>query len=206
MRFPPGVDASKAIDGYHHALRGFPAEAIAVGIGKFLRGECSDVSPKFCPHPPELAAIVRGVVSPELSGKKYFSYKQPESRLLERSVTRDYARRLVDNGVYPRGSIWVPGDVDGDRPDIGSLFAPDPKWKHPVSVIPKEWEPTQETPGQRTRMKFKMAVLSAAVGITGGPDALAQANDAGLEAMIALGQRWHVAVPEELFAQLKGAA
>lgn len=62
MRFPPGVDASKAIDGYHLALRGFTAEAIAEGIAKFLRGECADVNPKFCPHPPELAQIVRSAV------------------------------------------------------------------------------------------------------------------------------------------------
>lgn len=62
MRFPPGVDASKAIDGYHLALRGFTPDAIAEGIAKFLRGECQDVNPKFCPHPPELAQIVRTAV------------------------------------------------------------------------------------------------------------------------------------------------
>jgi hypothetical protein len=64
MRFPPGVDASKAIDGYHLALHGFAPEAIAEGIAKFLRGECDGVNPKFCPHPPELAQIVRTVVVP----------------------------------------------------------------------------------------------------------------------------------------------
>lgn len=64
MRFPPGVDAEKAIGGYHLALSGFTAEAIAAGIAKFLRGECQDVNPKYCPHPPELAHIIRTTVVP----------------------------------------------------------------------------------------------------------------------------------------------
>jgi hypothetical protein len=64
MRFPPGVDAEKAIGGYHLALSGFTAEAIAAGIAKFLRGECQDVNPKYCPHPPELAHIIRTAVVP----------------------------------------------------------------------------------------------------------------------------------------------
>lgn len=62
MRFHPGVDPDKAMYGYMQALNGFTIEAIAAGVTKFLRGECEGVNPKFCPHPPELAQIVRSAV------------------------------------------------------------------------------------------------------------------------------------------------
>lgn len=62
MRFHPGVDPDKAMYGYMQALNGFTLDAIAAGITKFLRGECEGVNPKFCPHPPELAQIVRSAV------------------------------------------------------------------------------------------------------------------------------------------------
>lgn len=65
MRFPPGVDEKRAIFGYMTALNGFSVEAIEAGIRKFLRGECEGVNPKYCPHPPELAFIVRTAVVPE---------------------------------------------------------------------------------------------------------------------------------------------
>ena len=59
MRLPPGSDPDKAVIGYMTALVGLPIEAINRGIQRFLRGECNDVSPKFCPYPPELAKICR---------------------------------------------------------------------------------------------------------------------------------------------------
>lgn len=139
MRFPPGVDAEKAIFGYVGALQGFPIEAIAAGIRKFLRGECEDVSMKFCPHPPELAAIVRGTISRRQSNGTGYSYQMPSSKLLERKVTKEYGRQLVDNGVHPRGSIWVPGDPT-DRPDIGELYGPDPDWRLPRKIGQKSEE------------------------------------------------------------------
>lgn len=64
MRFHPGIDPDKAMYGYMQALNGFTIDAIAAGVTKFLRGECEGVNPKFCPHPPELAQIVRTVVIP----------------------------------------------------------------------------------------------------------------------------------------------
>jgi hypothetical protein len=130
MRFPPGVDAEKAIYGYIHALQGFPVEAIAHGIRKFLRGECEDVNPKYCPHPPELAAIVRGTMRsrPTQGTGKLYGYKAPKSKIIERNCTKEWAFRLIDQGVHPRGSIWCPGDFM-DRRDLGDLFAPDPEWQ-----------------------------------------------------------------------------
>lgn len=132
MRFPPGVDAEKAIFGYVGALQGFPIEAIATGIRRFLRGECEDVSMKFCPHPPELASIVRGSI-PKTTGGKWYSYRTPKSKLLERDLTKEYGKRLVDGGVHPRGSIWLPGAI-GEKPEIGDLYGPDPDWKLPVAL------------------------------------------------------------------------
>lgn len=64
MRFPPGVDEKRAIFGYMTALNGFTVDAIEAGIRKFLRGECEGVNPKYCPHPPELAGIIRNAVVP----------------------------------------------------------------------------------------------------------------------------------------------
>lgn len=58
----------------------------------------------------------------------------------------------------------------------------------------------------RIRMGFKMSVLSAGLGIAGGPDRVAEANRRGLEDLIALGQTWGVPVPDELFEQVKSAA
>lgn len=78
MRFHPGVEPDKALFGYMRAMQGFTLEAIAAGIQKFLRGECKDVNPKYVPHPPELAIIVRTVVVP---------HRIPA----ERRVTRSYA-------------------------------------------------------------------------------------------------------------------
>lgn len=136
MRFPPGVDAEKAVFGYVSALQGFPVEAIAHGIRKFLRGEAEGVSPKFCPHPPELAAIVRSELPRQktMPTGRLYRYRAPKSAVLERRCTKDWARQLVNQGVHPRGSIWCPGPVS-DKPEIGDLFAPDENWKEAVPLF-----------------------------------------------------------------------
>jgi hypothetical protein len=135
MRFPPGVDAQKAIYGYMTSLQGFSVEAITHGIRKFLRGECEDVNPKFCPHPPELAAIVRGAMPNKPTGgkDKLYGYKAPKSKILERNCRKEWAFQLIDQGVHPRGSIWCPGDFM-DRRDLGDLFAPDPEWQPAIAL------------------------------------------------------------------------
>lgn len=125
--------------GYIGALQGFPIEAIAHGIRRFLRGEFEDLSKKFCPHPPELADIVRRTLPSRPATKAYtgqiYYYRQPASRIIERKCTKGYAFGLIDRGIHPRGSIWCPGPLD-DRPDIGDLFGPDPSWR-PAKPIPK---------------------------------------------------------------------
>lgn len=141
MRFPPGVDADKAIFGYMQALQGFPIEAIAYGIRKFLRGECEGVNPKYCPHPPELATIVRGVI-PErktMPTGKLFGYSSPHSKIVARKCTKDYGAQLVRNGAIPHGSIWCPGPIN-DHPEIGDVYGPDPNWRGAKPLFDKSAE------------------------------------------------------------------
>lgn len=137
MPLPRGSDPDKAIFGYMQALQGFPVEAIAHGIRRFLRGECSGVNPKFCPHPPELATIIRDTIGDKPKFRpegRIYGYRPPESKIIERRLTKDRARQLVKQGVHPLGSIWCPGPLtkgDGDpgKPEIGDLYAPDPEWR-----------------------------------------------------------------------------
>jgi hypothetical protein len=79
MRFHPGVDEDRALFGYMQAMQGFTIEAIAAGVRKFIRGECSDVNPKYVPHPPELARIVRTAVVPQRipAERRIAPYREP---------------------------------------------------------------------------------------------------------------------------------
>jgi hypothetical protein len=138
MRLPPGSDPDRAALGYYTALQGFTIESIGQGIRDFLRGNCPDVSMKFCPHPPELASIIRKTIpSGPVSTGKFYAYRQPKSKVIERKIGKEYARQLVDVGVHPRGCIWLPGDPQ-DKPEIGDLFAPDPEWKRPTPLNEKD--------------------------------------------------------------------
>lgn len=137
MPLPRGTDPDKAAIGYYAALQGFTIQAITHGIRRFLKGECEGVSQKFCPHPPELAAIIRQTVhtSPPAigEGKKLYRYKPPRSAIREHGITKERAFNLIDIGVHPRGCIWCPGSLN-DRPEIGDLFGPDPAWQPAVQL------------------------------------------------------------------------
>lgn len=130
MPLPRGTDRESAAIGYIDALSGFPIEAIVYGIRKFLRGDCEDISPKFCPHPPELAKIVRGAMPNRnaVPTGKLYGYHPPKSKVIERNCGKEWAFRLIDQGIHPRGSIWCPGDIN-DKHEIGDLYGPDPDWK-----------------------------------------------------------------------------
>ena len=136
MPLPRGVDREKAAIGYADALSGLPIEAIINGIRRFLRGEAEDLSPKFCPHPPELRKfIVSGMGSrqPASAPSGVYGYHQPRSQMIEHNLTKERAWQLIDGGVHPRGSIWCPGRF-GEKPEIGDLFAPDEKWRGPFPL------------------------------------------------------------------------
>jgi hypothetical protein len=141
LPLPRGTDPERAIFGYIQALAGLSLVAIENGIGKVMRGECEDVSRKFCPHPPELAAICRGAsyVSPTASPTtgKLYGYRAPASKVIERNCTKQLAFRLIDQGIHPRGSIWCPGQMN-EKPEFGDLFGPDPSWQKPFPLSEQE--------------------------------------------------------------------
>lgn len=78
----------------------------------------------------------------------HFRYAQPRSQILIAECTREWARQQVKAGVYPKGSIWIPGCCEGSgaRPEIGDLFAPDERWKRatPLLVVPEQNLPWQK--------------------------------------------------------------
>lgn len=154
MPAPRGVKTTDRMEGYLNALRGFPLAAIEAGIAKFLRGECPELSQKYCPHPPEVAGIVRAsaaklgatVLEGEIVARsgRLFRYRAPRSKVLERRCTKSWAWNLIGNGVHPYGSIWVPGPI-GERPDVGDLYAPDADWE-----LPTPWPPDDKGEESRT--------------------------------------------------------
>ena len=134
---PParGTKSADRIEGYLTALAGFSLEEIEAGIAKFLRGEVKQLSQKYCPHPPELAGVIREIAEGQAAtvakatAKKLYGYRKPNSAILETNITKDRAWQLIDNGVHPRGSIWCPGEFGTADAAFGDLFAPDPDWQ-----------------------------------------------------------------------------
>lgn len=189
---------------FGQALHGVSDDVIREVAQRYVSGAVAGQSSTFAPSVAEFAQEARRIAETRAAisdgnRRKLYVYRKPTSELLERNVTKEFAFRLIDQGVHPRGSIWCPGSLD-DRPDIGDLFAPDPAWKpaRPKEEIsesgayqPDEWK-------ARIRMGFKMAVLSAGIGL-GKVDDVAAANRAGLDEMMALAQQWGVPIPEELW-------
>lgn len=60
-----------------------------------------------------------------------YTMRQPRSDVLLAECTKEWARKQVRAGAYPRQSIWYPGCCEGAgaRPEIGDLFGPDPSWQ-----------------------------------------------------------------------------
>lgn len=157
MRFPPGVDASKAIDGYHLALRGFPADAIAEGIGKFLRGECEGINPKYCPHPPELAQIVRSAVVPARILPKL---PRPEHHW--QAGERERMRLKFPMWAYAF-SAGLMDELDAaNRAGFGAMVVLAHKWRVP---IPPELLEDEE----RTGRDWHLAGNRARAALAGNP-------------------------------------
>jgi len=145
LRKPPGVKPEDRMEGYTIALYGFPLEAIEAAVAQVLRREVASIkNPDYCPLPPVLAEIVRAIAPdavPAKTGqaakpvKQLFAYRPPDSKIIERNVTKDWAWELIRQGMHPVGSIWCPGQI-GDRPDIGDLYGPDPDWQRAVPWPP----------------------------------------------------------------------
>lgn len=121
---------------------------------------------------------------------------------------------IADQAIIEAASNYVAGKVSGQSltfaPSVAE-FCTEAR-RTPVSAYRPLPSPSYREPFKhddkptRIRMGFKMSVLSASLGITGGPDRVAEANRRGLEDLIALGQEWGVPVPDELFQQVKSAA
>jgi hypothetical protein len=68
-----------------------------------------------------------------------------------------------------------------------------------LQVVPTHKERYQEpSPLSRIRMGFKMSLLSAGLARK-EVEMVAEANQRGLDHLMALAQQWHVPIPEELF-------
>lgn len=125
---------------------------------------------------------------------------------------------IADQAIIEAAQKFRRGEVGGQSrtfaPSIAEFVT---ETRRIASLLPfrgtKPLPPPKPTGGfvrddrdTRTRMGFKMAVLSASFGIRNGADMVAEANSRGLEDMIALGQSWGVPVPEDLWRQKERAA
>lgn len=127
------------------------------------------------------------------------------------------AYELAVDGLPPTAIIeasqrFISGLVEGQSDD----FAPAaPRFAKEVRRIadllpyrgksiskPRPYFYQEPKAGEKVRMGFKLAVLSASFGRANGADMVMEAHKRGLEDMIALGQSWGVPVPDELWAQL----
>jgi hypothetical protein len=166
MPTPRGVDKEGLVKGYMIALAGFPLQPVLDAIKAFIRGDVEELSSKFLPHPPELANLVkRWMPKREYAnvheGKDLYRLTFPQSKIIQRKITKDYGRRMVEEGMLPRGSIWIPGPLD-DHPEIGDVYGPDPEFNalKPLDYVTEQldWvEPTADSKARVDEMyrKFK---------------------------------------------------
>lgn len=129
---------------------------------------------------------------------------------------------VTDQAITEAAGRFIAGDVAGQSPRFAPSVAEFVQEARRVdallpyrnrSALPRpsrdrEYDPCfrRDDLKTRIRMGFKMAVLSASFGVKNGADMVAEANGRGLEDLIALGQRWGVPVPEELWHQIEKAA
>lgn len=132
-------------------------------------------------------------------------------------LTFDQALRGVsDQAITETAELYFSGRV----PNQNTTFAPSvaefcvearrvdsmlPYRGRQSTPLPKPEFFREPKPEDRVRMGFKLSVLSAGVAM-GKVDMVAEANDLGLDDMIALGQQWGIRIPEALWAQVKSAA
>lgn len=141
------------------------------------------------------------------------AFPQSSADLRGLLLTYDQALTGVDDkAIEEAATRFIAGDVK----EQSRTFAPSvPEFTQEArrihQVLPYRGRPQlppparqyyrEPTPTDRLRMGFKMSVLSAGLG-RGNVDDVAEANAKGLEAMIALGHRWGVPVPDELLEQV----
>lgn len=126
---PRGVDADSLLAQYHYALSGESLDALRSVVSKLVKGTWSE-EVKFCPRPPELAAMVRreAFALRDMNRPKiaYLPVSQPfkDWRLVHQERAKDLARQgywlFAENAVLqvrfrgaPTGSIffWSTGEI-----------------------------------------------------------------------------------------------
>lgn len=128
LPFQRGAGSDNATAAYVEALNGMTLDGIHAGVRKFLRGECSDVSPRFVPTPPELARIVRGAVVPS---------RIPEERRIapyRPSTAGERDRMRLKMPLYRHAmDIGAMDELDAaNRRGLGAMIALAGKWGIPV--------------------------------------------------------------------------
>lgn len=130
------------------------------------------------------------------------TFEQVLSGVSDQSIT-ETATRFCSGLVEGQSRTFAPSVAefstearrwDGLMPYRNRAALPKPS-RDPWTPQPKE---------NRVRMGFKMSVLSAGISL-GQVERVAEANNRGLDDMIALGQLWGVPVPEELWQQIEAA-
>lgn len=129
---PKDMPADKLVDGYVEALGKFSIVHIREVVTRFCDGGYApSISSTWAPMPLELAQLVRDYASarqrPDGAPGQKFTFNVPRSRVLHWNMSKDRLRQLVDEGVAPRGSIWLPGDPGSER--FGTVYEPDPNWR-----------------------------------------------------------------------------
>jgi len=135
------------------------------------------------------------------------SFPQSPADLRALLLTYDQALDGVSDKAIEKAALaFISGQVEGQNktfaPSVAEFCSEARRTPYlvnrqaPVSYLPHK----HDDPSTRVRMGFKMAVLSASIGM-GKVDLVADANRRGLDDIIALGQQWGVPVPEEIWAQ-----
>lgn len=128
---PPGGDPEVAERDYARALAQFPADVLERTADHFK----FSATKRTWPLPAACIEEARRIAANKVSGPaQQFAWRVPLSAVLERGVTNNKARQLISQGVYPPGSIWVPGAYDSGREHFGDLYGPDPDWRQPHPI------------------------------------------------------------------------
>jgi hypothetical protein len=147
-----------------------------------------------------LNAFPQGSGNPDLTLRTY----EAVLRDVTPAAVIEAAQRFTGGDVPGQSKTFAPSTAEftQEAKRIASLL---PYRNRPALPAPSAdtWRPHPKE--DRVRMGFKMSVLSAGIGL-GRVDDVAKANDSGLEDLIALGQKWGVPVPEELWQQVNKAA
>jgi len=141
MGKPKGYDVEEQRGEYRRSMRGFKLVVVVETMDRILDGRYERKTMAI-PRVNELAQLVRKThdeqaKSDERLAKAYgklYRLEIPSSEVLEHAVTKEFGRQLVDTGIHPRGSIWIPGPL-GDDPHKGTMYAPDATWMKPEVPI-----------------------------------------------------------------------